>query len=65
MVGRPSVGPSVSLSVLSVVRHTPLLRVCCCGPGDQEISIGDEYGKTLPLYCTVVRGCGVGGGGAG
>jgi len=38
---RLSVRLSVSLSVylsVSSGRHTPLLRVCCCGPGGQEIS---------------------------
>jgi len=30
--------PSVSLSV-PLGRRTPLLRVCCCGPGGQEISV--------------------------
>jgi len=35
---RPSVRPYVCLSVPSG-RRTPLLRVCCCGPGGQEISI--------------------------
>ena len=42
-VGRPSVRLSaclpVCLSVPSCGRRTPLLRVCCCGPGGQEISI--------------------------
>jgi len=32
------VRPSVRLSVPSCHR-TPLLRVCCCGPGGREISI--------------------------
>ena len=32
------VRPSVSQSVL-FDRHTPLLRVCCCGPGGQETPI--------------------------
>ena len=30
---------SVCPSVPSSGRHTPLRRVCCCGPGGQEISI--------------------------
>ena len=31
---RPSVCPSVQFG-----RRTRLLRICCCGPGGQEISI--------------------------
>ena len=38
-VGRPSVCPSFRLSVPSFDRRTPLLRICCCGPGEQETSI--------------------------
>jgi len=34
----PGVRPSVCQSVTSG-RRTPLLQVCCCGPGRQEISI--------------------------
>jgi len=30
---------SVRLSVTSFARHTPLLRVYCCAPGGQVISI--------------------------
>jgi len=37
-IERPSVRPSVYLSV-PYARRTPLRRVCCCGPGGQEISI--------------------------
>ena len=33
------VRPSVLLSVCPIRRRTPLLRVCCCGPGDQEVSV--------------------------
>ena len=34
--GRASVSPFVT----SFARHTPLLRVCYCAPGRQEMSIG-------------------------
>ena len=30
---------SVCRSVPSFVRHNPLLQVCCCAPGEEEISI--------------------------
>jgi len=36
-VGRPSVRPSVCLSV--VPARPPLLWVCCCGPDSQKMSI--------------------------
>ena len=34
-------------SVRPFFRRTPLLRVCCCGPGGQEISI-DRGGRRAP-----------------
>jgi len=38
-VGRPSVRLSPCPSVPPFCLRTPLPRVCCCGPGEQEISI--------------------------
>jgi len=35
--------PSVCLSVPSIARCTPVRRVCCCGRGGQEISIGRHW----------------------
>jgi len=42
--GWASVRPSVRLSVPWFARRTPLLRVCCCGPDGQAISI-DSGGR--------------------
>jgi len=36
---------SVCLSLPSFGRHSPLRRVCCCGPGNQEISIAGMQGR--------------------
>ena len=37
--GRERYGVRLSLSVPAFGRRTPLRRVCCCGPGEQAVSI--------------------------
>jgi len=50
--GRSSV---VCLFGPSFCRRTPLLRVCCCGPGGREISI-DSGGASRPPAAAPQRG---------
>ena len=48
---RPSVRLSVCLSVPAIDHCNSVRRVCCCGPGGQEISI-DRGGRRFPQHET-------------